>query len=68
MDAAPSGDPMMINQFTAETREIPPIELVTAYVRVPDSRLIALLTKPTPLTVEEWAYIEAVETSIGAAA
>ncbi|WP_156363640.1 hypothetical protein [Sphingomonas sp. Leaf357] len=58
----------MITHHPAETCELSPIELITARVRMPDFRLIALLTKPTPLTVEEWAYVEAVEESIGAAA
>lgn len=52
---------MMITHLPAETCELRPIELITARVRVPDIRLIALLTKPTPLTAEEWAYVEAVE-------
>jgi hypothetical protein len=39
------------------------IEPVTVRVVEPDPRLMALLTKPTPLTLEEWAYLERVEQS-----
>ncbi|WP_236697372.1 hypothetical protein [Sphingomonas sp. Leaf357] len=58
---------MMITNLPAETCELRPVELITARVRMPDCGLIALLTKPTPLTAEEWAYIETVEAAIGAA-
>ncbi|KQS03646.1 hypothetical protein ASG11_04800 [Sphingomonas sp. Leaf357] len=66
-DAAPSGDPMMTTHLPAETCELRPVKPVTARVRMPDFRLIALLTKPTPLTAEEWAYVEAVEVATGGA-
>jgi hypothetical protein len=64
MDAAPSGDPMMTTHLTADTCELRPIAPVTARVRMPDPRLIALLTKAAPLTAEEWAYVEAAEATL----
>ncbi len=41
------------------------VEPVFARVREHDIKLLALLTKPTPLTVEEWAYVEAIEERAG---
>ena len=57
----------MITHLTADTCELRPIELVTTRVRMPDLRLIALLTKAAPLTPEEWAYVEAAEAAINPA-
>jgi hypothetical protein len=42
------------------------VEPVLARVREPDITLLALLTKPSPLTAEEWAYVEAIEARAGA--
>lgn len=64
MDAAPSGDPMMTTHLIADTSELRLIAPVTARVRMPDLRLIALLTKAAPLTAEEWAYVEAAEAAL----
>jgi hypothetical protein len=41
-------------------RQIPALDLVEATVRKSNERLIALLSKPEPLSAEEWRWIEAV--------
>jgi len=41
------------------------VEPVFARVREPDGKLLALLAKPSPLTAEEWAYIEESERLTG---
>lgn len=38
---------------------------VLARVRESESKLLALLLKPNPLTAEEWAYVEAIERLAG---
>ena len=57
----------MMIVYLATTCELPPIEIITTRVRMPDFRLVTLLTKSTPLTVEEWAYVGAVEAATGEA-
>lgn len=44
---------------------LPCIEPVAARVRGLDVALWALLTKPTPLTAEEWGYLETAEARDG---
>lgn len=58
---------MMSTRLPADICELIPVELVTTRVRMPDLRLIALLTTSTPLTVQRCVYVETVEAATGAA-
>lgn len=39
------------------SQRVAPLPVITTQVREPDTKLWALLTKPGPLSTDEWAYI-----------